>query len=66
MKSFECCRYCDDRVVGCHSTCEKYIEAKAKHDEINNRKREDIMITGTLNVLTAKKFGAMHNGKKEV
>ena len=66
MKSFECCRYCDDRVVGCHSTCEKYIEAKAKHDEINNRKREDIMITGTLNVLTAKKFSAIHSGKKEV
>lgn len=66
MKSFECCRYCDDRVIGCHSTCEKYIEAKAKHDEINNRKREDIMITGTLNVLTAKKFSAIHSGKKEV
>ena len=66
MKSFECCRYCDDRVVGCHSTCEKYIEAKAKHDEINKRKREDIMITGTLNVLTAKKFSAIHSGKKEV
>ena len=66
MKSFECCRYCEDRVVGCHSTCEKYIEAKAKHDEINNRKREDIMITGTLNVLTAKKFSAIHSGKKEV
>ena len=66
MKSFECCRYCDARVVGCHSTCEKYIEAKAKHDEINKRRREDIMITGTLNVLTAKKFSAIHSGKKEV
>ena len=66
MRSFECCHYCEDRVVGCHSTCEKYIEAKAKHDAINNRKRDDIMINSTLNVLTAKKFSAIHSGKKEV
>lgn len=27
------CKLCCDRIVGCHSSCEKYISAKAKHDE---------------------------------
>ena len=65
MKSFECCRYCDDRVVGCHSTCERYMDAKAKHDEINKRRRDDVIIEGHLNHMTAKKFEAIHKSKKE-
>lgn len=28
------CKDCPDRVVGCHSTCERYIEAKTEHNEI--------------------------------
>lgn len=27
------CRFCEERHVGCHSTCEKCIQAKQKHDE---------------------------------
>lgn len=26
------CKDCNDRFAGCHSTCEKYIEAKKVHD----------------------------------
>ena len=25
------CKDCPDRVIGCHSTCQKYVEAKSKH-----------------------------------
>jgi hypothetical protein len=25
------CKDCTDRVLGCHSTCQKYMEAKAKN-----------------------------------
>lgn len=28
------CRECTDRAVGCHSVCQKYLEAKAKRSEI--------------------------------
>lgn len=28
------CKGCEDRVVGCHSVCDKYITWKAKRDEI--------------------------------
>lgn len=28
------CKGCDDRVVGCHSVCERYITWKAQRDEI--------------------------------
>lgn len=26
------CRYCEERHVGCHATCEKYQAAKDEHD----------------------------------
>lgn len=36
MNLFECCRKCTtDRHPGCHSACERYLEARAKLDEIN-------------------------------
>ena len=28
------CKGCEDRVVGCHSVCDKYITWKAQRDEI--------------------------------
>ena len=41
MRSFPCLN-CSDRVVGCHATCERYINGKAEHerlkDEINKEK----------------------------
>jgi hypothetical protein len=33
----KCCYKCQDRHVGCHGTCEKYLEAKKKHDEYKNK-----------------------------
>ena len=33
MKNKQPCRYCTDRVVGCHSTCKKYIDWKKEYDE---------------------------------
>ena len=27
-----CCKECTERYVGCHSSCEKYIDAKSKYD----------------------------------
>lgn len=29
-----CCKDCPDRVVGCHSACDRYILAKQKHDRL--------------------------------
>ena len=29
----KCCYKCQDRVVGCHATCEKYITEKAEWDK---------------------------------
>ena len=36
----KCCYKCADRVVGCHSTCEKYISEKAYHDKSKAEQRE--------------------------
>lgn len=32
-KLFSDCMNCKDRVAGCHSTCEKYLDDRAKYDE---------------------------------
>ena len=32
------CKGCTDRAVGCHSTCQKYLDAKAEYE----RKKEAI------------------------
>lgn len=34
------CKDCEDRAVGCHGSCEKYITVKAAHIEEKSRLRE--------------------------
>lgn len=36
--AIKCCKDCDDRSVGCHSTCARYIEEK----EIHQKKKAEI------------------------
>lgn len=40
MSEFIACKNCKDRKPGCHSTCNKYIQAKMDHDE-RERARKD-------------------------
>lgn len=35
------CKGCEERHEGCHSTCESYLQERAKLDEINKAKRLD-------------------------
>lgn len=35
------CQNCKDRKPVCHDTCEKYLSAKKKSDEINKIKNEE-------------------------
>lgn len=32
MPTINCCNKCPDRKIGCHATCEKYIQAKANYE----------------------------------
>lgn len=34
------CKNCQDRIPGCHSVCDKYINEKTELDERNERKHE--------------------------
>ena len=36
-----CCKDCQNRAVGCHSTCEEYHEAKTKYDSDNQQIKRD-------------------------
>jgi hypothetical protein len=35
------CRFCKERIVGCHSRCEKYLEYKAEREKILEIKRRE-------------------------
>ena len=35
------CKGCEERQIGCHSSCEKYLDYKAKAEEIAKRQRAD-------------------------
>ena len=37
--SCECCRHCDKRQIGCHSTCEDYAQFRKDLDEYKRRDR---------------------------
>lgn len=36
--TFDCCKNCADRRIGCHGICKDYVDAKAKHQD-NKRKQ---------------------------
>lgn len=44
--NFSCCRYCKERHVGCHATCEKYLEARGRLQDVNEKSRADVVMAG--------------------
>lgn len=42
VMSIQCCYQCKDRAIGCHSTCERYREAKAVHEKDKQLSRESM------------------------
>lgn len=38
--TIKCCKDCQDRAVGCHSTCERYKAEKAEWDKIRAEEKE--------------------------
>lgn len=34
------CKECQERFVGCHSTCEKYAQMRREIDELNAKKKK--------------------------
>lgn len=50
MSRITCCYKCEERTLGCHATCERYIEqskanAKRREQEFNERQIKNV-ITG--------------------
>ena len=43
MSIIRCCYKCEERKVGCHSTCEKYLaERKVLDEEMEERKKRSV------------------------
>ena len=44
MKPLAPCKDCDERYLGCHDSCKKYIEFKKKNDEFNTKRHKERML----------------------
>lgn len=38
MAGITCCMDCSERVLGCHSTCQKYIQEKEEYKKVTHQK----------------------------
>lgn len=41
------CKKCKKRFIGCHSTCQKYIEWNAKNEKLRKKFKEDNYFVGS-------------------
>lgn len=53
--SINSCKDCKDRYIGCHSTCEKYINAKKEYDELQEKIKKSKYRENDLNFVSSKK-----------
>ena len=52
------CRYCEQRVLGCHDRCEKYLEYKHEREKALEARRDELDATGhVVDVLRNQKKG---------
>lgn len=42
---FTCCKNCQDRKIGCHSKCEKYLAGKKRHEKVKEQMKLEKMYT---------------------
>lgn len=57
-----CCKDCNDRVVGCHSNCQRYKEYRKDMDDFNQKKKHDDQLDGILYGYNKRKMMGI-NGK---
>ena len=41
IRYFHCCKDCQKREVGCHGSCEEYLESKQGRDRLIEQERQD-------------------------
>lgn len=44
MAIIRCCKDCDDRVIGCHATCERYLGEKKEIEELKEKIKKDQLV----------------------
>lgn len=56
MSSIRSCYQCKERYLGCHSSCERYLDEKKKlHEIYEAKKNEKNIVDGTFGYLRRKK-----------
>lgn len=57
------CKGCDERELGCHSKCEKYITFRSALDKENEERYNAKQLYMTLNQIEVDRVTAVVNGK---
>ena len=50
------CKNCPNRVMGCHSKCDKYAEFRAYRDSINAKRRAENDLNDFIHTVNAARF----------
>lgn len=56
MTKINCCKNCQSRYIGCHSSCLRYIDEKQKISAISSRIHNYKDIDNMLNEFVAKRY----------
>lgn len=65
---YDCCFHCEERFVGCHATCEKYIKTREEYLELKNKINAERNKEKELNIfdLESKKRMKTHRGNRVI
>lgn len=61
---FKACKNCADRTLGCHSNCERYLEDKAKNEQLKAARERDLEIRRYKADVKMKNIEINHKKKK--
>lgn len=46
IDKYKTCKDCPDRIMGCHSTCEGYLQRKQHNKKIADERKSDAIMSG--------------------
>lgn len=56
MTKINCCKGCQIRYIGCHSSCLRYIDEKQRISAVSNKMHKQKDIDNMLNEFVAKRY----------
>lgn len=64
--TYHVCYHCKDRKIGCHATCELYIEEKKQMEEVAKVKVQESINASTIHNLEKQRCYTRNNRQRKV